>query len=66
MIQQYPARPAGLTWYKSSHSAENGSCVEVAATAAHRAVRDSKRPGGTPLRFSPTAFAAMLDVVTRS
>ncbi|WP_262064256.1 DUF397 domain-containing protein [Streptomyces sp. STR69] len=39
------------TFRKSSYSAQEGDCVEVAHTTDHgRAIRDSKRPeDGTPL-----------------
>jgi hypothetical protein len=41
----------GLDWRKSSRSASNGQCVEVAATLDAVAVRDSKDPGGPILQF---------------
>ncbi len=51
-------------WVKSSHSAGEGNCVEVAdlrRTRAVIAVRDSKDPDGSALVFTPTAFAAFMD-----
>jgi hypothetical protein len=41
----------GLEWRKSSRSAGNGACVEVAATLDVVAVRDSKDPSGPILQF---------------
>jgi hypothetical protein len=40
-----------LTFVKSSYSGDNGECVEVAATPAGAAVRDSKNPSGHILKF---------------
>ncbi|MFJ5609986.1 DUF397 domain-containing protein [Streptomyces sp. NPDC093221] len=46
---------------KSSYSAQEGNCVEVAATAGGgRAVRDSKDPAGPSLYFTPTEWTAFL------
>lgn len=49
-------------WRKSVRSGASGNCVEVAELPeGHRAVRDSKKPHGSALIFSPaewTAFAA--------
>ena len=45
------------TWRKSSRSASEGNCVEIAhpATAQMVAVRDSKNPIGSTLNFpTPT------------
>ncbi|MEU6128326.1 DUF397 domain-containing protein [Saccharopolyspora sp. NPDC047091] len=39
-----------MTWRKSSHSAANGSCIEVGASPDAVGVRDTKdRDGGTLL-----------------
>ncbi|MFJ8017479.1 DUF397 domain-containing protein [Streptomyces sp. NPDC096339] len=54
-----PAAPSP-TWYKSSYSGSNSNCVEVAATATGRAVRDSKditRPG---IHCAATAWGAFI------
>ncbi|MEU1041363.1 DUF397 domain-containing protein [Streptomyces sp. NPDC005907] len=46
---------------KSSHSAQQGDCVEVAPTADHgRAVRDSKRQDGPLLTVSREGWQAFL------
>ena len=55
-------------WRKSSHSAGNGACAEVAVLPSPDgfavAVRDSKNPGGRPeLTFSPAAWMEFLAMV---
>ncbi len=51
------ARPSEpLRWFKSSRSASNGACVEIAKTDSGVAVRDSKNPNGPVLRFSRGAW----------
>ena len=52
-----------LEWRKSSFSAVNGNCVEVAFRATGDvAVRDSKAQGmGPVLNFSNDAWGAFLD-----
>ncbi|WP_329219551.1 DUF397 domain-containing protein [Streptomyces sp. NBC_01485] len=48
-------------FWKSSHSGQENACVEVADTlAGGRAVRDSKRPCGPHLTFSPESWRAFL------
>jgi hypothetical protein len=44
------------TWFKSSRSAGNGACVEVAVTAAHIGVRDSKNRTGPALAVDRQAW----------
>lgn len=52
------------TWHKATASAGENNCVEIAALpAGGRAVRDSKSPELTPLRFTAsewTVFQACL------
>jgi len=43
--------PNRAQWIKSSRSAANGHCVEIAVAPAAIAVRDSKDPDGPVLRF---------------
>ncbi|MYS44555.1 DUF397 domain-containing protein [Streptomyces sp. SID8499] len=49
------------TFRKSSYSAQQGDCVEVARTTDHgRAVRDSKQPDGPLLTVSREGWRAFL------
>lgn len=49
------------TWIKSSLSAYNGNCVEVADLACDRIrVRDSKHPRGPVLTFTPAEWDAFI------
>lgn len=49
----------GAQWFKSSRSASNKECVEVAWLAeGHVGVRDSKNPEGPALVFTPGEWAA--------
>ncbi|MET8554994.1 DUF397 domain-containing protein [Streptomyces sp. NPDC004959] len=48
-------------WRKSSYSApDGGQCVEVAASPAGCAARDSKSPTGPLLSFAAPAWSAFL------
>lgn len=51
-----------MLWVKSSLSAANGNCVEVACMPGGTiSVRDSKHPDGPILRFSGEEWTAFLD-----
>lgn len=44
-------------WRKSSHSSQDGNCVEIATNLPGTiAVRDSKNPNGPTLTFTPTQW----------
>jgi hypothetical protein len=47
-----------VTWRKSSYTAEQGQCVELASTGDM--VRDSKDPEGPVLVFSQKRLAAFI------
>ncbi len=50
----------GATWFKSTRSANNGQCVEVAFVDGDVAVRDSKNPTGPALVFSASEWSAFI------
>ncbi|MEV1077793.1 DUF397 domain-containing protein [Streptomyces sp. NPDC050211] len=54
-------------WRKSSYSGEGdgNSCVEIATSPTHIAVRDTKTPASATLTFPAGAFAAFLDNLKR-
>jgi hypothetical protein len=51
------------TWFKSSRSAVNGACVEVAVVGKAVGVRDSKTVDGPILEFRSEAWAAFVTAV---
>jgi hypothetical protein len=48
------------TWRKSSFSAPDNNCVELAVGQAETDVRDSKNPGGGTFAVKASAWAAFL------
>ena len=55
-----------LSWRKSSHSSQNGACVEVGTARPVReavAIRDSKNPEGAKLVFARAEFGSFVDRV---
>jgi hypothetical protein len=51
----------GARWRTSTYSGGNNECVQVAPNLPHLVpVRDSKRPAGPALAFSPDAWRAFL------
>lgn len=49
-----------MDWIKSSQSASNGACVEVARDGEWTLVRDSKFPAGAWLRFTRAEWQAFV------
>ena len=58
--------PASASWRKSSRSATQGECVEIAQTPTSTGIRDSKNPTGTYLILTPTQWASFLNRVKSS
>lgn len=58
MTPTISAALAAAAWRKSSHSGDQGACVELAAVPGRVAVRDSKDPTGPVLLFPPAAWTA--------
>ncbi|WP_406219381.1 DUF397 domain-containing protein [Streptomyces canus] len=52
-------------WRKSSYSGpgDGDSCVEIANSPTHIAIRDSKTPAGANLTFPTGAFTAFLEAL---
>ncbi|MFD9421170.1 MULTISPECIES: DUF397 domain-containing protein [unclassified Streptomyces] len=51
----------GAEWRASSYSGGQGNCLEVADNTPHLVpVRDSKRPTGPVIAFSPDAWRAFI------
>ena len=57
--------PTGVRWYKSTRSAANGACVEVARFGAAVGVRDSKDPESPVLRFTANDWQSFLATAKR-
>jgi hypothetical protein len=54
-----------LSWRKSSFSAGDGNCVEVAFIASLVAVRDSNNPRGPILALEAGTWRAFVDAIRR-
>ncbi|MCX4908149.1 DUF397 domain-containing protein [Streptomyces sp. NBC_00878] len=52
-------------WRKSSHSGagDGNSCVEIANSPTHIAIRDSKTPAARTLTFPTGAFAPFIEAL---
>jgi hypothetical protein len=57
------SEPESLLWRKSTRSAGNGNCVEIAHLASGVAVRDSKDPDGAVLRFCAEGWQQFLAAI---
>ncbi|MEU5594362.1 DUF397 domain-containing protein [Streptomyces sp. NPDC020298] len=52
-----------LHWFKSSHSGDQGECVEIAVAPAGIHIRDSKTPAtaaAPTIRLTPTTWRTFL------
>ncbi|WP_133847452.1 DUF397 domain-containing protein [Labedaea rhizosphaerae] len=47
-------------WRTSSHSGDNGNCVQVSLTTTDALVRDSKNTTAPVLDFTPAAWRTLL------
>jgi hypothetical protein len=52
-----------LQWRKARRSANNGACIELAPANGQIAVRDSKNPGGTWLRYSAQSWREFIGTI---
>lgn len=56
------AEPVRGRWRKSRHSNSQGACVELAPLAGGGvAIRNSRFPDGTVLRYTPAEFRALIE-----
>ncbi|WP_236719299.1 DUF397 domain-containing protein [Wenjunlia vitaminophila] len=56
----------GVSWRKSTYTANNGNCVEVAdGLTGVIPVRDSKDPAGPALLFTSDAWSSFVEAVKR-
>ncbi|HWN59585.1 MAG TPA: DUF397 domain-containing protein [Streptosporangiaceae bacterium] len=59
--------PDNISWKKSSYSAANGNCVEVARfDAGYIGVRDSKNSALPALGFTPASWRTFVGDVKRN
>jgi hypothetical protein len=56
-------RQSKRDWRKSTASGNGNECVEIACTGPAVLVRDSSRPSGALLEFTPTQWSAFLSRV---
>jgi hypothetical protein len=57
--------PSCTVWRRSSHSHQNGECVELAALDREIAVRDSKNPDGPRLVLSQEVWGSFTTAVSQ-
>jgi hypothetical protein len=55
-------KPAGTKWRKSSYSATQGGCVDVASAPADVHVRDTKDRASGALTFGPAQWQARVRI----
>lgn len=61
------ANSGEMPWKKSSYSAANGDCVEVAQLQDDNIrIRDSKNPAKPSLRFAPAEWRTFVEKVKRN
>jgi hypothetical protein len=55
-------------WRKSSYSGEGdgNECVEIATTATHTAIRDSKNPAAGPLTVPAGSFTLFIEALKKT
>lgn len=55
-----PSLHCTLTWRKSNFSQAGGDCVEIACAGPSVLVRDSHRPSGDVLAFTPAQWSVFV------